>query len=117
MKEKRLLLSVPVEGDSSFCTHIDVELYYSKGGMNYFTGSNEKRGYYVSVQPLTKGENSYSYSAFSGFKKLIKECGRFSYKTLSELKVDEEVITSLIDSVVRNSNNSFKIKDFVLQLN
>lgn len=102
MKNKRLLLSIPVvEGD---CTHLDVELYYYKGGMNYFTGSVEKRGYYLSAQPLTKKENSYGYTAFSGVKKLYKEVGRYSHKTLDEMQIDKEEINMLVNHVVEKNN-------------
>lgn len=99
---KRLLLSLPVaEGD---CTHVDVEVYYSKGGMNYFTGSVERRGYYLSVQPLSKSTNSYSYTAFTGIKQLVREAGRFSPKALNEFVVDYEMMNTMVAHVMEKNN-------------
>ena len=35
-------------------THLIVEVHYSKGGQNFFTGGINPRGYYVAVQPVEK---------------------------------------------------------------
>ena len=57
-------------------TFLKCELYYSLGGMNYFTGRTEARGYYVSVSPVERGDGWESYTAFSGRKKCVVECAR-----------------------------------------
>lgn len=57
-------------------TFLKCELYYSLGGMNYFTGRTEARGYYVSVSPVERGDGWESYTAFSGWKKCVVECAR-----------------------------------------
>lgn len=57
-------------------TFLKCELYYSLGGMNYFTSRNEARGYYVSVSPVERGDGWESYTAFSGWKKCVVECAR-----------------------------------------
>ena len=62
-------------------TFLKCELYYSLGGMNYFTGRTEDRGYYVSVSPVERETKDYgvtmeSYTAFSGWKKCVVECAR-----------------------------------------
>ena len=57
-------------------TFLKCELYYSLGGMNYFTGRAEARGYYVSVSPVERGDGWESYTAFSGWKKCVVECAR-----------------------------------------
>ena len=62
-------------------TFLKCELYYSLGGMNYFTGRTEARGYYVSVSPVERETRDYgvtmeSYTAFSGWKKCVVECAR-----------------------------------------
>jgi hypothetical protein len=99
---KRLLLSFPTL-ESSF-THVDVEIYYNKGGMNYFTGSVERRGYYLSIQPLTKYNNGYSYTAFTGVKQLIREAGRFSSKVLAEFIIDYDMMNTMIEHIVEKHN-------------
>lgn len=102
LKHTRLLVSLPVaEGN---CTHINVEVYYSKGGMNYFTSSVEKRGYYLSVQPITKSSNSVSFTAFTGVKQLVKEVGRFSPKILAEFVVEYELMNKLVAHVMEKNN-------------
>lgn len=57
-------------------TFLKCELYYSLGGMNYFTGRVEARGYYVSVSPVERGDGWESFTAFSGWKKCVVECAR-----------------------------------------
>lgn len=57
-------------------TFLKCELYYSLGGMNYFTSRVEARGYYVSVSPVERGDGWESYTAFSGWKKCVVECAR-----------------------------------------
>lgn len=69
---------------------IECEVYYSKGGMNYFTGRNEPRGYYFSIQPLLIEDNgswtARSFSAFSGAKDIVLPCQRQSKKRYEEAK-------------------------------
>lgn len=65
-------------------THLKIELYYNLGGYNVFTYKEEKRGYYLSVSPVTRERSSgctmESYTAFSGIKQLIKPVNRKSAK-------------------------------------
>ena len=87
MSEKRIRLErIPVKGPNEFgCNVVDVEAYYSLGGMNYFTGRAEPRGYWVSIQPLKVEGYCTSFTAFSGIKCFLKEAKRFSQKVLDEL--------------------------------
>lgn len=65
-------------------THIKIELRYNLGGFNCFTYTEEKRGYYLHVSPVTReNRNGYtmeSFTAFSGVKQLIKPVSRKSAK-------------------------------------
>ena len=102
MKQGRLLKSLPTsQGD---CTHIDVEVFYTKGGMNYFTSKNERRGLYLSVQPVKRGDRMISFTAFSGVKQFVKEMKMFSQKALNEYVPDPELEKSLIDHVLEKGN-------------
>lgn len=106
---KRLLLSLPtLEGGF---THVDVKVYYSKGGMNYFTGSVERRGYYLSVQPLNKTSNSVSFTAFTGVKQLVREVGRFSSKVLAEFVVDYDMMNTMIEHILEKNNIKLNLPD------
>lgn len=99
MRTKKYL---PLEPNSS-ATHLKVEVYYSKGGMNYFTSSNEKRGIYLSVSPVTREENSESYMGFSGIKKHLVDMARFSQKTFDNFVVSPETEKELIDFVCQKN--------------
>ena len=65
---------------------VKVEVFYSKGGMNYFNYTQDKRGYYVSVRLVDRSiKNGYVTESFSmfegGYKQLLKEVGRASKKS------------------------------------
>jgi hypothetical protein len=85
-------------------THLKVQLYYNKGGMNYFTGRSEARGVYLSVTPVSvsKGEgySSESCTAFSGFKKLLFECARFNAKQFESYVPAQADIDELVNGVL-----------------
>lgn len=65
-------------------TDLKVYMYYCLGGYNNFTSTEEKRGYYLSVCPVVRGNGFESYRVFSGVKKCIKEVKRQSKKAESE---------------------------------
>lgn len=91
-------------------TYIDVELYYDKGGMNYFTGRETKRGYYLSASPVETSDGWTRYTAFSGIKEIISEASRFSKKRLEQL-VDEtpdKQKNDLVDLVLRQNGLSLE---------
>lgn len=71
-------------GNKIKATHLKVELYYDLGGMNYFTGNGESRGYYLSISPVERGEIFESYTGFTGIKKCIKQVKRKSNKAYNE---------------------------------
>jgi len=65
----------------------EASVYYSLGGMNYFTGTAEPRGFYLSVSPVERSEKNgitiKTYAAFSGTKILVEPAKRFSKKGLN----------------------------------
>lgn len=77
-----------IKAEGTGVNNLKVELYYSLGGMNYFTYKTEKRGYYLSVTPVEinnrDGWTSECYTMFSGIKQLVKEVGRKSAKAAEE---------------------------------
>jgi hypothetical protein len=93
-------------------THLKVEVYYSKGGMNYFTSTNEARGLYLSVSPVTRSGNWESYTGFSGIKKHLLSMERFNQKKLDTCIVDEAYEQELIKYVCEKNNIILK-KDLV----
>jgi len=61
-------------------THLQVSVYYDKGGMNYLNGCLEARGFYISVTPVKKDGFTISVTLFSGIKQLIFTVSRYSEK-------------------------------------
>jgi hypothetical protein len=86
---------------------LKIEVYYDKGGMNYFSGGVDKRGYYLSVTPvqIERKENNVmieSYTAFSGVKKLILEVERQSGKSAQKAKELAEYLIPELKQYVLN---------------
>lgn len=65
-------------------THLKAEIYYSLGGMNYFTSRIEQRGYYMSISPVKRDGVCESYTAFTGLKQLVLPVQRKSQKKMIE---------------------------------
>lgn len=88
-------------------SHTKVQLFYSLGGINYFSGDHNRRGIYLSVTPVTLSDrDGFAFESsimFSGLKMLLKELTRFSRKELESLKgsleFDNPQLQLLIDSV------------------
>lgn len=84
-----------------------VEVIYTKGGMNYFSGGVNKRGYYLSVRPVELERRAggivvESFEIFGGTSYFLKEVKRQSDKAMKEAvelaapKVDELINYLLI---------------------
>lgn len=83
-------------------THIKICFCYDLGGMNYFTGREKKRGYYLTVYPVEKKNGMESFTAFTGVSECVEECKRQSKKAeanaLEKLPAYEKMI---IDYIVK----------------
>lgn len=77
MKEQKRYIK---RGDLKHGSHLEVCVYYTKGGMSCFTGLVSPRGYYLSVRPVTLEKGMVSFDLFSGCKKLVLEANRYSDK-------------------------------------
>ena len=90
---------------------LKVELYYSKGGMNYFTAKSETRGFYLSVVPVERqycdnGVVIESFTAFTGYKQLILEVKRYSEKGYKQsLEMIDQYETEMVEKVKSRINN------------
>lgn len=101
MGNRRKVIKMLPLGGNDF---MEVELYYSEGGMNYFNGESSNRGYYFSVRKIEKVNGCSSFMMFSGLKKFVKEANRFSQKTFDSLIVSEEDINMVIQAVAKKEN-------------
>lgn len=84
---------------------LKIQVYYSLGGMNYFTYKQDGRGFYLNVTPVKlekrQGYTMESFTMFSGIKKFLLPCTRYSEKRLEEaLKLSDEWIDKLICHVL-----------------
>jgi hypothetical protein len=71
---------------------VDISLYYSLGGMNYFNNKEEKRGYYIHFFPcnIEEKENGIFCKMVEpmhsrSFKLCIKTATRKSHKVMDDL--------------------------------
>ena len=87
--------------DLKGATHLEISVYYTKGGLSYFTGGTTRRGYYLSVRPVTKGNGMVSYDLFSGCKRLLLETSRYTDKQFARAAAmagdyEDELITAVV---------------------
>lgn len=79
---------------------IKIYVHYDLGGMNYFTGREKKRGYYITVLPVERGGNLEGFTAFTGISELLAECKRKSTKAeiaaLEKVPVYEKMMIDYI---------------------
>jgi hypothetical protein len=95
---------------------LDVDIHYSLGGINYFTGNTNPRGYYMSVTPCTitdhGGWSTRScvwFGKYSGVKTLLEPANRFSksafQKVVDHYKNDWDMIQKLVENIKARSEN------------
>lgn len=105
--QKRILVEYPVV-DNPEVNVLRLTLEYRIGGHNYFTGSNNPRGLFLSCTPLhvaqKDGYRSTSYRGFSGTNMHVKDMKRFSQKTLDTFAPTKEDIKRLVDHVIADQN-------------
>ena len=86
-----------IEGSNK---ELKIEVYYDKGGMNYFNSKNEPRGYWLSMRQVEierqdRGIVIESFGLMSGAKMFLKEVKKQSQKAydeavlLAEEKIEE----------------------------
>lgn len=76
---------IPVKAEGKEVNTMTLSVFYSLGGVNYFTYKAERRGYYISIQPETRSRGMVKMTAFTGYKKLIQPANRFSKAKLDSL--------------------------------
>ena len=97
-------------------THLKLSLYYSTGGINYFTSRNEARGYYLSVSPVRIEKRDYgdtiATSLMSGVKDLVLEVSRQSDKQLEiATTIACERGKALLDWCVREYGTKYEMPE------
>jgi hypothetical protein len=98
----------PIEGSNK---QLKMEVYYDKGGMNYFNSKVEPRGYWLSMRQVERDtrENGVvmeSYGMFSGAKAFLLEVKKKSEKSYERaLVLAEDKIPELKSHVLAEKNS------------
>lgn len=110
MFEERLSVRIPCrqnpnksrKNDANF---IEVEVKYTLGGTNWFTGKPEPRGYYLHCSPIYVANRCITYQGFSGIKYCLLEVPRKSkIRQIEARQLAEKYVQQLIDRVCHNNN-------------
>lgn len=82
--------------------YLVTKIWYDKGGVNYFSGGSNLRGYYVAVKIETHHSNGMvGFELFTGgIRQFLTPAKRFSAKTLEEITVSWDVISKLREQVL-----------------
>lgn len=83
-------------------THLNIRIYYNKGGISYYNNEVYKRGFYITVQPVELKEILMTSKLGSGITKLLFEVNRYSEKQLKIAieqgkKIQDELIELVIE--------------------
>lgn len=96
---------IPILNATKESNFLKIEIYYNLGGMNYFTGRAENRGYYISVSPVYRDGILESYTSFTGIKQCLTTVSRKSEKAYNRaLMIAPGVLFDLIDLVCTKNN-------------
>lgn len=96
---------IDIKNPNKNANKIKIELYYHLGGMNYFTGKAENRGYYLSVTPVLLEGNFITTTAFTGIRQCIKPVARKSEKAYqTALQTIDEFLPELLTYVCTKNN-------------
>ena len=94
---------IPVESSNRDENNLKIEVYYDLGKYDYYTHKSNKRGYYVSVTPVTrcKRDNYFTEisTVFVGYKYCLKEVSRKTNKATQEALELSENINWLIEHI------------------
>lgn len=94
---------IPVK-ENAAATHIKIELRYDLGGYNMFDYTPKKRGYYIHVMPVTRetrdGYALETFTAYTGYKQLVKEVTRKSAKAEAAAEAEAaDIIDIMVERV------------------
>ena len=102
-KTSKIIKRIPVENNPDV-NQIKVEVYYDKGGPDYYSGGMTKRGLYLNVKPIKLEDHggyvTETFMGFSGYKMHVLEMGRFNQKKLNDYMPTDDQIDRLVKGVI-----------------
>lgn len=87
-------------------THIRVSINYELGGMSYISGNIEKRGYYLSVQPIEKQGDFTKYTPSNGYRHFLLEVTRKSERSL---EVAKELSRDILEKIFNQYKDIYNL--------
>ena len=88
--------------DLKDATHLEISVYYDKGGANFLSGDTTPRGFYLSVKPASKLNGVINYMIFSGLRHLLFEAKNFTARQLEfAVAMSKDIEDMLIAAVVK----------------
>jgi hypothetical protein len=105
MKRSILILRVPTNQPSKF---VDFELDYYIGGMNYFQGVTEQRGYWIGVTPREVKDHCTSTMSFAGTKDFLEPAARFSEGAMQRIAKDLQI--EVVGGCLKSISGSGKLR-------
>ena len=83
---------------------IEIDISYTLGGLNYWTGRTDGRGYFMHVRPTDISEDGCrSFIVGMGYKMLVQGANRYSDKGLYSARPDYADIIKLLDATLRDA--------------
>jgi hypothetical protein len=87
--------------DLKGANHLEISVYYTKGGANIFSGGTTPRGYYLCVRPVTMSNGMISFNIFAGRRKLLLKTERYSAKQFDlALNMSKDCEDELVAAVI-----------------
>lgn len=100
-KRTNILHELPIEGHPE--KKLRLFVYYALGGINYFTGRQEPRAYWLAATVVTSlGRGMEKHSPTDCARVFLQESKRFSQKTLDELQPTDAQIKSVTEKTLEN---------------
>ncbi len=86
---------------------LQLEIYYSLGGINYFTYEKEPRGFYLSIKSVKieqkDGYRSVTSLPFNNYKMFVKETKRFSRKTMESIMAKKDWNSERLERAIKSA--------------
>lgn len=113
---RRIKGYLPLKEKIGNYSQVEICVYYSLGGANYFSGNTNPRGYKVSITPCEVSKGMVSYTLLGGEREsggyvAIEGAARFKAKRLAELA---ELIDPNVPDIVEAFAANDKAKLIVL---
>ena len=64
---------------------LEVEVYYTLGGANYFSGGQTQRGIWLAIKPVKVSDGMVKFTMFDGYRDLLEAANKLNRKRVDAL--------------------------------